>query len=277
MKFLRAAEHRQRLETELDRLVKDEANQITFKGEVEWEQPTATCFYFSIGKAPHFPPEVGPMVGDVVHNLRSALDHLTWELVKRGTQPRPKDPKGVQFPFATSWASFKAQLERRLPGVADRPHRALVRRYQPYRRDPRGRGMHALRYLNDTDKHRVLLPTVMAVDTGRLTFHAPGASQMSLNFLLVADKMLKHGTPVARVVAHGLPGAQHEVQVQGTVTATPSLGYRRPARLLLRHIEALVFELLDSFDRIELGPRYKPHIVGLSVDRKSDDPLRGLI
>jgi hypothetical protein len=40
--------------------------------------------------------EWGAMIGDVFHNLRSALDHLVWELTKRhqGIEPSPPFPSG---------------------------------------------------------------------------------------------------------------------------------------------------------------------------------------
>src|SRR5712672_2441981 len=42
-------------------------------------------------------PDCFPLiVGDAIHNLRSCLDHLTWDIVAPFAPPRPED---VQFPF----------------------------------------------------------------------------------------------------------------------------------------------------------------------------------
>jgi hypothetical protein len=50
------------------------------------------------------PPDIPARIGDIIHNLRSSLDHLAWGLsAKSGSRP-PTDPSGpwrrVQSPFS---------------------------------------------------------------------------------------------------------------------------------------------------------------------------------
>ena len=57
---------------------------------------------------PTVPKHFALIIGDAIHNLRSALDHLTWDIVRPFSAPRPGD---VQFPFC------------RTEGVLRRPSR----------------------------------------------------------------------------------------------------------------------------------------------------------
>lgn len=58
----------------------------------ELDADGATIFYIDF--FPSLPPDVPLLIGDAIHNLRSALDHATWELLglDGGTQ------EGCTFP-----------------------------------------------------------------------------------------------------------------------------------------------------------------------------------
>ena len=95
------------------------------------------------------------VVGDAVHNLRSALDLLACDLVR--LIPGKSD-KGVAFPFANSEKKLKDEIKSRNirragPDVVDR-----IERLKPYKG-----GCDALWAIHDldiTDKHKLILPTV---------------------------------------------------------------------------------------------------------------------
>jgi hypothetical protein len=78
----------------------------------------------------------GMTVGDILHNFRSALDHVAWRLVSEGKCPPENLTEGqqrrVQFPIYTDRKDFNDWLDKRLPGV-NRFQRAVVRWHQPYR------------------------------------------------------------------------------------------------------------------------------------------------
>jgi hypothetical protein len=278
VKFVRAAEHRKSLETKFAKVLDPKLHPITIKEQIEWHRPPERSILLVADDVPQFAPKFGAMVGDVIHNLRSALDHLAWRLVKAGAIPRPPKPEQVQFPLARSGAGFRNQLPQRLPGVPSRPHIALIRRFQPYRRGPRGQAMLALRSFSNTDKHRMLIPTVMAVIQSQIELVPTNCEIVEGKILLSRTGALKPGTPIARALVRFRPIGQHKVNVKGKFTAEPTLGRGRSATGLLRHIEAIVFEVLDSFDRLVEGSRYQPTIPGLSVERgPHKDVLRGLI
>ena len=45
-----------------------------------------------LGPAPVLTPELGSIVGDVIHNLRGALDHAIWSAVQRRGSGRASTP-----------------------------------------------------------------------------------------------------------------------------------------------------------------------------------------
>jgi hypothetical protein len=109
-----------------------------------------------------FPITWGLLLGDIVHNYRSSLDHLAWALYKRGSTanlPKRKE-RLIYFPIADERIKFNDSLGSKLPGVR-RTDKAIVRRYQPYKTAKRYRDGHlfgVLEKLSNADKHRVIQP-----------------------------------------------------------------------------------------------------------------------
>jgi hypothetical protein len=111
------------------------------------------------------------IVGDCIHNLRSALDHFIFGAAIResGKNP-PPDDRSLQFPISDSPAKFAGQAWRIRElslGV-----RAEIERMQPYnRRHPSVPPLLGLlRDLDDFDKHRLLNIVVSQVGEGKFSF-----------------------------------------------------------------------------------------------------------
>jgi hypothetical protein len=107
-------------------------------------------------------PEWGLLLGDMVHNLRSALDHLVWQLVLlNGEKPRRQN----QFPIIRTKAEYweatgnrsESARDRMLVGVSE-DHRAFIDLVQPFnaRNVPEGTSLAVLSWLSNADKHRVV-------------------------------------------------------------------------------------------------------------------------
>ncbi len=124
----------------------------------------------------YFAPEVGRdkrlrmalVAGDALHNLRSALDHLAWELAERygsGGDDQTAFPILAKEPNK-GWSAYAA---RRLGGATHSGVLSLLERYQPYRRDPRAPTdelLWILHRLNIVDKHHTVRPAVHLPDRG---------------------------------------------------------------------------------------------------------------
>jgi hypothetical protein len=101
-----------------------------------------------------FPGDFGLCVGDAVHNIRSALDHIAFRL----SAPADRKQAGqVAFPTISDQRDFLAAVPRRLPGVSAEAL-ALFEKYQPYNSGklPATRLLAQVASLNNWDKHRAL-------------------------------------------------------------------------------------------------------------------------
>ena len=90
--------------------------------------------------------------GDVVHNLRSALDHLAWQLVlTAGNEPKP----GVTaFPIAKEAAAYESDKGKRVQGMEQRAISAIDA-LKPYKGG--NEMLWKLHELDLIDKHRTVL------------------------------------------------------------------------------------------------------------------------
>jgi hypothetical protein len=112
-------------------------------------------------RLPKVPDTLAPVIGDFLFNVRSALDHIVWQLVL--VNP-PNEPTGRNaFPICTCDENFsKAIAGHRLDGVSPQAV-TLIKNLQPYaERNPLAK----LDHLHNVDKHRQLsLITAVASDT----------------------------------------------------------------------------------------------------------------
>lgn len=104
----------------------------------------------------------GLLLGDAVHNLRSALDHLIYALAVRvsGLNP-PPGWRRLAFPILDESKSWKGKRDRRLKSLTA-PMRAAIEAVQPYRFGPVDSAHRDLLWmlseLDNADKHREIRP-----------------------------------------------------------------------------------------------------------------------
>ena len=80
------------------------------------QQTGERTYYLRVLK--EMPPEFPALIGDTLQNLRSALDHLAWHLVKSSTViPKAKD-RDVYFPIFESAREYNAGKLRKTEGMA---------------------------------------------------------------------------------------------------------------------------------------------------------------
>lgn len=115
-----------------------------------------------------FSPYLSVVVGDVIHNMRSALDHLAWQLViLDGGQPT----EATQFPIHASPTNAKGSPRTVTiqPGISDRRILDALVEVQPfseakYGHDPKTSALWIVHRLNIIDKHRLLVTIAHTVD-----------------------------------------------------------------------------------------------------------------
>ena len=120
-------------------------------------------YRFYLGDVPSVEPDWALLAGEIMFDLRSALDHLAWELHVRhyGRRVIPEKVEfASQFPIFDDRSEFVRRGQRRIKELAKREQRA-IRALQPYvrRRDCWHFVRSDLSYLNalhNIDKHRKL-------------------------------------------------------------------------------------------------------------------------
>jgi hypothetical protein len=111
------------------------------------------------------PDTLAPVIGDCLQNLRSALDHIAFQLAidNLGRLPTAKEAKKVQFPISGERAHQKLnEFLKSVPGQYLRfiapDAQAAIHQLQPcQRRNPKHDPLWIVCELNNIDKHRRML------------------------------------------------------------------------------------------------------------------------
>jgi hypothetical protein len=153
LKFSRAFE----LVDQLERGISDYLASKPFE-LVEKEEPDTGALVVTVHIVRETPIEWSALVGDAIHNARSALDHLAWQLVAVSGGV----PEKSRFPFKESRTKFGDELRSAIPGTSAAIHaiRDQVRALEPW-----GGGdekLWLLHRLDIVDKHRLLIPVASA-------------------------------------------------------------------------------------------------------------------
>jgi hypothetical protein len=135
------------------------------------------------------PPTFASIIGDAIHNLRSALDHLAWELVESNGGTGGDE---TYFPISKDARSFKATFQRKIQGASNDSMR-LIKAMKPYQGgDDRFWWLHRL---DIWDKHRVLVPAVVFADS------IGGWGELDARYLVDTGGILEDRAPLYRVPA----------------------------------------------------------------------------
>jgi hypothetical protein len=118
-------------------------------------------------------PELGVVVGDCLFAIRSALDHLVWQLVICNGQSPTKDN---MFPITSDWDKFDTAARvikgrKRLMGVSATAF-ALIESLQPYHAG--NEALERLDTLHNADKHQTLNLTTVVADNTSLHYYRDG-------------------------------------------------------------------------------------------------------
>jgi hypothetical protein len=108
--------------------------------------------YPPIRKLPRLPASAIATAGDVVHNLRSALDHLAYQLAVVGT-PSVEPSRRIEFPIAKDATTYESEKAKKVQGMRPEAIEAIDR-LQPYKGGCNGDILWRLHELDNINKHR---------------------------------------------------------------------------------------------------------------------------
>jgi hypothetical protein len=174
------------------------------------------------------PLALSVIVGEIAHDLRSALDHLIWRQAVEhiGEAEAERHYRKIAFPIYDTSREFldKAQALK----FVSEDTGTLIESYQPYKR---GNGYLAIvHWLNRMDKHRALQPATTfahACDMLDLVRWNPAAELLEKETLINAGDRLEGRANLVRL-RFAVPGPDPDVQVQGKPPLLVSFGDAPP-------------------------------------------------
>jgi hypothetical protein len=204
------------------------------------------------------PVDLSLIVGDCAHNLRSALDHLAWHIVPitfRDDPSNVKRSREIAFPITEDPTNWKSLLESKVPRISTK-QKAIIRSHQPFNLQGASSSIHPLARLsriNNTDKHRVVLVTVVRVAGGlRIDqlFVTEGDFWPSRVEMLDGGTgmIAENGAEVARIHGHKLVGRE-KAHVGVTSESESFIGFDDGyplvdgLKLILEEVEKVIEEI----------------------------------
>jgi len=206
LRLKRASEHLQSIKAEVRRWREEHPYRTYVKFDEQSGEKSIIAEVFWQPRA-----ELGLLIGDCIHNLRSTLDNLVYDLARANRNgPLSRSiARDSQFPIFTSEAKFLSKGMRQIRGVAP-VAKTIIEGLQPYRRGDR-KSAHQLWMLNslaNSDKHR-LLPTTAAQTASAAGFILPSGPDISDIRMHVGP--VDTGTVLAEYTFAGPPGTEMDV------------------------------------------------------------------
>jgi hypothetical protein len=220
LKVIRAKKHIDEFKSKADSFLARNPYQIIVEENVgnhhiKW--PRSLVFHVR----EEIPEEFSAIIGDAVHNLRSALDLLLCALVRANG----RSDTGVQFPVARDAESLDEVIEK--GGVARGGEIALkfVRGLNPYRGDGGNWAISAIHDLDILDKHRLIIAVGGASDLERGIVGLRWERSMTLTMPGYRWTGLEDGSKLLDIRAE--PGVEVGDEVHATFSI--AFGHRQPA------------------------------------------------
>ena len=144
------------------------------------------------------------IIGDCVHNLRSALDYIAWRLAGSDLADR-----ATLFPICDTPEQIENSRQRRLSRIHGDAV-AEIARCQPYNRsDPHPSALWTLQELDARDKHKLLTTTYAFNTSGSVAVHTAG-----LGATFSRDPIPEHDSVIAELPFPELPPGSPDPRVK---------------------------------------------------------------
>lgn len=187
------------------------------------------------------PAKLGILIGECVHQYRSALDHLLFQLVLANSRGRPssKVERRSEFPIFNSGPRFRGKRKAvpspgsgraKIQDIAPTAQ-AVIERLQPYhrRKNPGTRSLRQLQELSNIDKHRLLHVTYSAFRGSTFDFETRNVSAID-GFYFRAGPLKRNATLAAWQAVPIDPRLGVQVQVKAELLTDITFGKASPAR-----------------------------------------------
>lgn len=257
LKFARANHHLQTLATEIQWWVASEPYRIS--EEVDPYTKLTTLCVEPFGNPPL---ELSLLVGDIVQNYRSGLDHLALALAEAyiGGRAMPKVEADSQFPIYSTKTLWREGRARRV-GCAHPRAKARLQRLQPWRRWNvwQTHPLWLLRELSDYDKHRRLPLVGFYASLGPFALGEGGQSVHIGYIQMHGGGPLKTKTPLLTWGGIHDPTGQTEVKVEPNVALQVAFAEDAPPTVVEKNVLDTLAEIRD-YIAVKVVPDLQPFL-----------------
>jgi hypothetical protein len=234
--------------------------------------PQQTEYVFVLDSVYHVPQDWPITIGEILFNLRSALDHVAYELATSHSGPSldPKVAQSAEFPIFSSEEDFRDRGRHKIRAIAP-DRQALIERMQPFP----GRTSRAARTLVDEiPEYLYLLHELARVERHRLP---PVVTQV-----MTAGSWMSHWpTPVLNVGRVG-PGSTiatmgyHQefepyVSQQPRFSFSPAIEHDGELRTLPGCLDVILLMVKRAMDVLDGSPGHRSTRQELLLVRSAED------
>jgi hypothetical protein len=254
-KLTRGAQTLQALKEHADRV---QSNRMTLEAKYV-EGAHAYDIVITTGRYP--PLFLGLILGDYVHNLRSALDHLAWQLVAKedaGALENQRTARKILFPIYNSEDGFTNSEVVKHVGAAAQDRMA---RFQPFRNTQQGthlvNPLGILQALSNADKHRVLIPAVGKIEIDNIVVRSSVELDLDGSKIPVENaSLVGSDTPIYRLPVLGERSDADVVEVRLTVPPAVEFPVPEIGMLRLDQLSGLLEQITEVVEAVgeTLGP-----------------------
>lgn len=262
LKAERAGKHLDELESEIEAFF-DEHPYEYFK---TLNPQNLDNYLYRFPPQPIPPQSIGPILGDIVHNLRSALDHIAWQLALLTTE---QPYRRTAFPIFVDTSEDSVRHFQRLVQHVHADAIPIIEAVQPYHHPKGLEKFHFLWVLHslwNADKHRLL--TTVPHRISAPVFSGQGGS----------SRRLDDGTSLIDVPKSADPNVNLDPYIKRQIVfEIPGTGYRAEIERIRLMYHYIAHEVIPFF------ARYLPESEGLvkrdfgTVERYSDESVLTLI
>lgn len=238
---------------EVDHFIKRFSDSKPYTVTTESDQQRGLRIY-RIKHLHDIPDDVPLVIADCIHNCRVALDHLAWDLVRKGGRcdPRKVEPR---FPIHGSRDDFYRLVCRDIDGAPSSAIR-IMERLKPYRSG--NDLLWLLGELNNRDKHRLLAVIIPEIHSVNLDIVAQMERLFPDFFGVAMPSLALPLTPANRSAQDGdeVFSSPLDAPLDENLTVTiqiafdePGIPIGEPVQTLLGQFVSLVERIVNIFDR----------------------------
>lgn len=164
------------------------------------------------------PPRFSILAGEIIHHLRSCLDHIVWQFSNAALRETHKDRKFFEFPILEeepSPSNVFTKYDRKIQLITKDAVRSLIKHCQPYRRtNPKESALLAIHNLDIVDKHKefiiVHLTGAARMPAGMMRRYENGELPISS----IGDNFKRYGKLIPQVAFSEFCGSEPEIVEQ---------------------------------------------------------------